>query len=102
MDFPCLFEANQVVTVALDMKISDETRRRIVEAYLEQDISINDIARTFGVKVPTVYAILKIFQQEGRIEKKLKGGPGKKSFTQEQADYVKECIARDCSVTLSA
>ncbi len=49
------------------MKISNKTRKRIIKAYLDKKMSKADIALTFDVKLTSVYAILTVFEKEGRV-----------------------------------
>lgn len=83
------------------MKVSDETRKRIIEAYMNLNIPKKEIARTFGIKISTIYAILKIYETEGRVEKKLRGGVRRKSISIENSTFIKQLIEEDCGITLS-
>jgi len=81
------------------MKISNEIRQRIVTAY-ENGHSKPEIAKVLGVKLPAVYAIIKIFVEENRIEKKLKGGSRNRKLGPEQIQSIQNWIDDDCSITL--
>ena len=50
------------------MKISNETREKIINAYNNGD-SKKDISRILNMKLPSVYAIIDIFLKERRVEK---------------------------------
>ncbi len=52
------------------MKISNEIRSKIVEAYINKKMSKSDISVAFNVKFLSVHAILKVYQKEGRVEKR--------------------------------
>lgn len=82
------------------MTINDDIRKRVIEAYYEQRIERKDIAMAFGIKLSTVYSIVKVFEMEGRYSKKLKGGPRKKLIDDQHIRFIRDCIEEDCGTTL--
>ncbi len=82
------------------MRISNEIRKRIIEAYFDKKISKADIALTFNLKLTSVYAILTVFKKEGRVQKKLKGGPRRKLIGEDHKVFIKEAINNDCGITI--
>ena len=83
----------------MKMKISNETREKIIHAYNNGD-SKKDISRILNVKLPSVYAIIDIFLKERRVEKKLKGGDRKKALNSDQIQIIQNLIDDDCSISL--
>jgi transposase len=60
-----------------------------------------DIALTFNVKLTSVYAILSVFEKEGRVQKKLKGGPRRKLIGKDHKVFIKKAINDDCGIIRS-
>lgn len=53
-------------------RISEETRLAIIDRILDQGQSLKEVASAMNVNVSTCKAIIKVFQEEGRIGKKQK------------------------------
>ncbi|KAI5151528.1 hypothetical protein ENBRE01_2198 [Enteropsectra breve] len=76
--------------------ISNENRHRIIN--LHQDGRTP--ADIFRFKVSAVYAIINCHINEGRIERKLKGGPRKVSLSTENKMIIQAWVDEDCGLTL--
>ena len=55
--------------VNINKNILDADRKRIIDAYNDGKTP-KKISNFLGIKLPTVYSILRIYQKERRIEKK--------------------------------
>jgi len=76
-------------------------RKSVVSAY-ENGHSKKEISSVLNLKLSAVYSIIKIFLNENRIEKKLKGGARKRKIGYEQIQAIQSWIDDDCSITLCA
>ncbi|KAI5152145.1 hypothetical protein ENBRE01_2602, partial [Enteropsectra breve] len=61
-----------------------------------------DIASILGFKKPAVYAVLNSYKNNGLVERGLKGGPRRVSFTAEQKITLQGWVDDDCGLTLQA
>ena len=53
-------------------KITETVRLDIIDRILVQKENIKDVAKEMGVNISTCKAIIKVYQEEGRIGKKQK------------------------------
>lgn len=81
------------------MKTTNENRKLVIEAYVKGS-NRKTIASMFNIRYHTVCAILKIYEKEGRYEKKLKGGARHKKLSVAQISEIKSWIDDDCGITL--
>jgi transposase len=51
-------------------KINEEVRMEIIERILRNGESIKEVSTEMGVNISTCKAILKVYQEEGRVGKK--------------------------------
>lgn len=53
-------------------KISEQARRTIIDRILDKGHSLKDVAASMNVNMSTCKAIIKVYQEEGRVGKKKK------------------------------
>jgi transposase len=82
------------------MKVSNETRSRIVEAY-ENGQSKKSISEMFSVNISTVYSIIKTFLNEDRINVKNEGRGRKRALDEDKIIFIKSLIDTNAGITLN-
>ena len=83
------------------MAISNETRKNVIMAY-ENGHANKNIAHILNVNISSVYAIIKVYLSESRINKKTKGGTRIMKMATEHIQSLQNWIDDDCSVSLEA
>ena len=83
------------------MVITNELRRSVIDTYIK-GFSNKDIANILNINVSSVYAIIKVYLTENRIDKKLKGGVRKRALTDAHIQAIQNYIDLDCSITLQS
>ena len=95
---------------------SIEIRKMIIDSNLSGHTK-KEIAAILNIKLPTVYAIIQVYQvfgifvflyfvkvylEEGRMASKLKGGVRRKALTEEHVQFLRSIIDEDAGITLTA
>ncbi|KAI5151513.1 hypothetical protein ENBRE01_2188 [Enteropsectra breve] len=81
--------------------LNNEERRQIINLYLNgQDAP--QIAQIMSLKRTTVISVIKVFNSDGRITAKARGGPRGHKITDEARDAIRGWIDEDCGLTLKA
>ena len=81
------------------MSITDDLRRRIVDAHLG-NMDYRLIANAFGIPRTTVEGILRTYRLENRVTSKKRGRAPREKLSQEDKEVVKQWVDDDCSLTL--
>ena len=69
-------------------QILNEDRQRIIKSYIEKK-SINDISNILNINRSTIYSIVKIYQNENRIDSKKRGTTPIKKLSCEIINEIK-------------
>jgi transposase len=80
-------------------KLSNEDRERIIASHL-RGTHPSKIAMFFNCSESAIRKIIKIYNDEGRVDKKQKGGSRRVSLTVEHKNLIKSYIEDNCSITL--
>lgn len=82
------------------MKITDEIKKLVVDNYMVQKRSLNDIAKIFNIPRSSVWNIIKSHKILHNLP--LPKGPGgrKKKFTREDAELIKSIAREDSNISL--
>lgn len=81
------------------MHLSNEKRQLIIKLSNEGKSNI-EISKTLSCSRHQVYRAIKIFDTEGRDEKKITGGLKNRKLSQEHNDFIMDLVDEDCSITL--
>ncbi|KAF7693561.1 hypothetical protein CDIK_2305 [Cucumispora dikerogammari] len=79
--------------------ITNDSRRRIIEAYLNGQTAY-EIAEIMGFKRTSVYAIINLHKETGNFERRLKEGPNRNALTPEDKREIINWVDEDCGVSL--
>ena len=79
---------------------SKELRQKIVDAYIEGEESIRQIARHFKVSRSFVQKLLKQYQETGTVDPKTPRGGRSPKLNSEQIDKVAKLIEQNNDATL--
>jgi len=71
-------------------KIDHIQRLKIISSIFDEGKSVSETARRFGFPLTTVYHIAKIFDEEGRTDKKQRGGNRHKVLQEEHIKWIRE------------
>jgi transposase len=93
------FQDKQKNKMARRKKISDLDRQRIVNSYSAGQ-SAKSISEVLGIGKSAIYAVLKIYKQENRVEAKKRGGHQTKKLSDEHKQQIKSWVDENCSLTL--
>ena len=81
------------------MSLTDDLRKRVVDAY-KNGMSVDVIATAFGLPRSTAYGIIRMYQDEDRVESKKRGRPHEEKLSADDKETIKAWIDEDCSITL--
>jgi putative transposase len=79
---------------------SIDLRKKIVEAYNNQEGSQRQLAKRFAVSLSFVQSLLKRYHQVGTVEPKPRGGGNSPKLSPEQLALVEQLVAEDNDATL--
>jgi transposase len=79
--------------------LSNDARERIINAYKNQK-SIKLIAEMYNCSESTVSRIVKAYNNEGRVEAKLKSRGRLKIITEKHKAFIRGLIVEDCAIIL--
>jgi transposase len=80
--------------------LSLDLRQRVVAAFLGGKESRAAIARRFGVHLNTVYRLIHLYEQTGRVAPRPRGGGNPASFSGEKLQRLRQLVARNPDATL--
>ncbi|XP_052897466.1 uncharacterized protein LOC128304327 isoform X2 [Anopheles moucheti] len=78
---------------------SNTDRKRIVKAYLNGALAKN-ISDMLGVKLSTVYGIVKHYRRTGRVVASERGGNHKKLLSDDAVNSIRNWLEEDCTQSL--
>jgi transposase len=82
------------------MALSDDLRKRVVEAVVSGGLSRNAAAKRFGVSIPSAVRWVKRYETAGEITSKPLGGDRRSGRVEAQRDYLLGVIRRTPDITL--
>jgi len=82
-------------------KISNELRNLIVQNYNDGKKE-SEIAQMLRLPKPSVVSILRVYQKEGRVDKKARGGPRLIKVTEEIKNFLWRTVDDKCDITLKS
>jgi transposase len=82
------------------MALSDDLRKRVVEAVVEGGLSRNAAAKRFEVSIASAVRWLKRYETTGKISPSLSGGDRRSGRVEAQRDYLLGLIRRTPDITL--
>ncbi|OAF64706.1 hypothetical protein A3Q56_07590, partial [Intoshia linei] len=94
-----IIECNLLSETMVNSKYTDNDRKRILDQY-EQGKRLTEISNIFNMPMSTVKNILNVFQKEGRIEKKARGGKTHYKITPAIVDYIQCLVDNQCWISL--
>jgi transposase len=74
-------------------RIDDSQRQKIIHAIFDDGLTTSEAARRFGYPRSTIYAIVKAFENEGRMEQKFRGGNRPKRLSQEHTKWLSDRLS---------
>jgi len=85
---------------AVPMALSDDLRKRVIEAVTVGKASCNTAAKWFSVSVSTVVRWVSRHAETGEVSPKPMGGDRRSGRVEAQGDYLKGLIRREPDITL--
>ena len=82
------------------MALSDDLRKRVVEAVIEDGLSRNAAARLFKVSIASAVRWVKQFETTGDVSPKLSGGDRRSGRIEAHHDYLMGLIRRTPDITM--
>lgn len=82
------------------MALSDDLRKRVVEAVVEGGLSRNAAAKRFAVSIASAVRWVRRYQTTGRISPSPLGGDRRSGRVEAQRDYLLGLIRRTPDITL--
>jgi transposase len=82
------------------MALSDDLRKRVIEAVARQGMSRNAAARRFGVSIASAVRWLQRFEDTGEISPSPTGGDRRSGRIEAHRDYLLGLVRRQPDVTL--
>ncbi|PVV03929.1 hypothetical protein BB560_001586 [Smittium megazygosporum] len=81
-------------------KISNETRKKIIEEY-NAGYQLKKISASLDLNLSTVSSIIRVYTKESRVEKKQRGGTKNRKILPEHEFFIMDCLNKDGSLSLN-
>jgi len=83
------------------MAYSVDFRQKVLEA-VDRGMPVTEVARLFGVSVPTVHNFRRYRRERGTLEPRKSGSTRHRKLTREDVDLIRRLIDDDPGVTINA